>query len=293
MGGPSPYAMPMGATPPAVQRKGGGIGLIVGIVVGAIVLGAGGYFGYKKFLGPKEPGQEVAQNQQAAQPGDQGAAQPETGAAEAGAPSQPQPADFGAGAGTPPVTQAPGTQTPQAQSGTRTPYAPPATSRPRSTQQTPQSYTPPQQSQQSAPAATPPRQEPNAPAPTRTPVPVEQRQPILQPERSYPAAPVTASPQQSSAAPATTANRYTGPSSGMLMWLGKLDKNGVVTIEGNKASAGTLTGSLPGVPVTLETDLTNIGFAEMPSPSNGWKKVSLRSKKSQNIVISIRWKVLD
>ena len=113
------------------------------------------------------------------------------------------------------------------------------------------------------------------------------KNPGLHQERSYPAAPVTASPQQSSAAPATTAARYTGPSSGMLMWLGKLDKNGVVTIEGNKASAGTLTGSLPGVPVTLETDLTNIGFAEMPSPSNGWKKVSLRSKKS------LRWKVLD
>jgi len=79
----------------------------------------------------------------------------------------------------------------------------------------------------------------------------------------------------------------------MLMWLGKLNKDGVVTIEGNRASTGTLTGSLPGVPVTLETDLTNIGFAEMPGPSNGWKRVSLRSKKSQNIVISIRWKVLD
>jgi hypothetical protein len=281
----------MGATPPPVQRKGGGIGLIVGIVVGAIVLGAGGYFGYKKFLGPKEPGQEVAQNQQTVQPGDQAAVQPDTGAAGAGAPSQSQPVDSGAGTGTPPVTQAPATQAPPVQSGARQPSGTPATSQPWTTQQ---AAPPPQQSQQSAPVATPPRQEPTAPPPpTRTPVPVEQRQPILQPERSYPAAPVTTAPQQSSAPPSSTAARYTGPSSGMLMWLGKLDKNGVVTIEGNKASAGTLTGSLPGVPVTLETDLTNIGFAEMPSPSNGWKKVSLRSKKSQNIVISIRWKVLD
>ncbi len=35
MGGPSPYAVSMGAMPPAVQRQGGGIGLIAGIVVGA------------------------------------------------------------------------------------------------------------------------------------------------------------------------------------------------------------------------------------------------------------------
>jgi hypothetical protein len=79
----------------------------------------------------------------------------------------------------------------------------------------------------------------------------------------------------------------------MLMWSGKLDRNAVVTIDGSSVTTGTLTGSLPGVPVTLETDLTNIGFAEMPSPSNGWKKVSLRSKKSQNIVVNIRWRVID
>jgi hypothetical protein len=280
----------MGAPPAPVVKKGGGVGLIAGIVIGAIVIGAGGYFGYKKCMGPKEPGAEVAQTQQPPAGQDQGVAAPvQTPSPVETAPAQP------------PVTpvQPPSTQTqppskayqPPPQGGGQRPvYATPSGAIPPSRQEAPAqqpAYTPPpQQTQPAAPAYTPP--------PSRPPSqPVEERQPILRPERSYPPAPVTPAQPQTTAPPASTAARYTGPSSGMLMWSGKLDRNSVVTIDGSSASTGTLTGSLPGVPVTLETDLTNVGFAEMPSPSNGWKKVSLRSKKSQNIVVNIRWRVID
>lgn len=131
------------------------------------------------------------------------------------------------------------------------------------------------------PPPAPPKELPAPPPST----PSLQRQPVLQPPRTFP--PPAEPP------PASTAARYTGPSSGLLQWSGKLDKNVEVTIDGASASTGTLTGSLPGVPVILETDLTNVGFAEMPGPSNGWKKLKLRSKKNQNIVVSIRWKVLN
>lgn len=280
----------MGAPPAPVVKKGGGVGLIAGIVVGAIVIGAGGYFGYKKFMGPKEPGTEVAQTQQPPAGQDQGAAAPV---------QTPSPVETASSQSPVVPVQPPSTQTqppskayqPPPQGGGQRPvYATPSGAIPPSRQETPAqqpAYTPPpQQTQPAAPAYTPP--------PSRPPSqPVEERQPILRPERSYPPAPVTQTAPQTTAPPASTAARYTGPSSGMLMWSGKLDKNAVVTINGSSASSGTLTGALPGVPVTIETDLTNIGFAETPSPSNGWKKVSLRSKKSQNIVVNIRWRVID
>lgn len=270
------------------------MGLIAGIVAAAILVGAGGYFAYKKFAAPKEPATEVAQSQPPAGQ-DAGAA---TQAQSPQSPAAPAPAPEAA---VPPVqqpssqAQTKSYQPPPRGGGQQPVYATPSGAFPPSRQQAPAqqqpNYTPPppQQTQPSTPAYTP------SPAPPSRPPaqPVEERQPILRPERSYPPAPVTQTPSQPASPPASTAARYTGPSSGMLMWSGKLDRNAVVTIDGSSASAGTLTGSLPGVPVTLETDLTNIGFAEMPSPSNGWRKVSLRSKKSQNIVVNIRWRVID
>lgn len=256
------------------------MGMIAGLVAGALVLSVGGYFGYKKFLGPKEPAQETA------------AIQTQESPTQSTKPTEPSPEM--AQSQPPAVTDSvPPTPVPSYQAAPATrPLASPPVQRGVSTTQPVAS--PPSQT----PAYTAPPSQPSVPAytPPATSQPARQASP--QQERSFPPAPVTQPPSQTAApaAPAATTSsptRYSGPSSGMLMWLGKLDKNGVVTIEGNKASTGTLTGALPGVPVTLETDLTNVGFAEMPGPSNGWKRVALRSKKSQNIVISIRWKVLD
>lgn len=281
--GPSPYApQSMGAPPAPVVKKGAGVGLIAGILVGVIVIGAGGYFGYKKFMGPKDPGTEVAQTQQPPESQGQGSAVPEQTPQSPAGTAMPESAVTPVQPPTPGGGQTPAYTTPSG-------VVPPARQQAAPVQQPPAYTPPPQQTQTSTPAYTPP------PAPpTRPPAqPVEERQPILRPERSYPPAPVTQAPQQSTAPPASTAARYTGPSSGMLMWSGKLDRNAVVTIDGSSASSGTLTGTLPGVPVTIETDLTNIGFAETPSPSNGWKRLGLRSKKNQNIVVNIRWRVID
>jgi len=72
-----------------------------------------------------------------------------------------------------------------------------------------------------------------------------------------------------------------------------LRRDSVIVIEGDKPSAGTLQGALPGVPVLIETDFKDIGFAETPGPSNGWKKVSFRGTRNQNVVVTLRWRVLQ
>ena len=85
---------------------------------------------------------------------------------------------------------------------------------------------------------------------------------------------------------------YSGPPEGVLLWSGRLDKNGSVTITGNSASFGELTGELPGVPVMIEVDQRDFALAETPSPSNGWRRITIRSRSKRHSVVSIKWSVM-
>ncbi len=82
------------------------------------------------------------------------------------------------------------------------------------------------------------------------------------------------------------------PLSGVIIWSGPLRKNGVITIDGSSASVGSIRGALPGVPVRIETDFRDVGFSEMPSRSNGWKRFSMRGKMNGNVVVTLRWRAL-
>jgi hypothetical protein len=93
-------------------------------------------------------------------------------------------------------------------------------------------------------------------------------------------------PRRSAGAPATL------PTKGTLIWTGRLRKNGTVTIEGNSASAGTVTGELPGQPIKFTVypgDLGDDGITlltankqdasvgwDPPGPQNGWNRVIYR-----------------
>ncbi len=85
---------------------------------------------------------------------------------------------------------------------------------------------------------------------------------------------------------------YRGPASGVINWSGQIEKNGTVTIDGDQATAGKVNGQLPGVPVMVDVDTREFAFAEVPSPSNGWSRFTIRSKNKKHSVISITWKVL-
>jgi hypothetical protein len=77
----------------------------------------------------------------------------------------------------------------------------------------------------------------------------------------------------------------------VIVWSGKLQKNGFLVIDGETASAGTVRGSLPGVPVAIEVTPSDLGVTEAPGPGNGWRKVVLRSPANRHIVVSVRWRV--
>jgi hypothetical protein len=120
------------------------------------------------------------------------------------------------------------------------------------------------------------------PPPVETQPPVLQQRPVEPPPR-----PVEAPPQP----PPKPA--YSGPRSGLINWSGTLEKDGTVTIEGTHATSGSLSGGLPGVPVIIELDPREYAIVEAPAPSNGWKRLTVRSRKKRNAVVPIRWTVIQ
>jgi hypothetical protein len=67
---------------------------------------------------------------------------------------------------------------------------------------------------------------------------------------------------------------------------------GLIIINGNHVSPGSIEGELPGVPVKIEIDPPGMGIAEAPSLHNNWKRLVLRPSKQRPGVIHIRWTVI-
>ena len=270
------------AAPPAEAKSGGALKIVLPILL-LLIIGAGGYFAYKHYWQPR----------QQAIPGSAG---------------------FGASAGS--SATASGAGSASRGGHTRSICSDGASSRRRSaghsnsrsnavgqdkvrlragssrgagtpapaasfTPATPVAATPPRVSE---PVATPIErvQEPQVPA-NDAPPPAPQRAEITRPES--PAPPVAPARVIPPPAPAV-------PKSGTLIWSGQLEKDKVLTIDGASASNGTLRGALPGVPVMVEVTPSTVGVAEMPGPTNGWKRIVLRSRNNSNVVVTVKWTVL-
>ncbi len=92
-------------------------------------------------------------------------------------------------------------------------------------------------------------------------------------------------------AAAAKAPAYAGPHSGRLIWTGVLGRRGVVEVDGGHVSTGSVSGSLPGVPVTfrvLPAEFSRNGLVaytadplksertEAPSQTNGWNAMHFK-----------------
>jgi hypothetical protein len=258
---PTPAVAPSRKTSPIVF-------VLVAVLV--VALGVGGFFAYKEFFAPAATGQPPAPEQQAAavQPGEAAPG----GAGEQALGGPPAAPDF-----QPPAqVQAPARG--DSSMGGSTRGARTSTPPPDSASSAPAAELPP--SAASAPAAVPASE----PPPAAAPVQEQKRVEILKPETSV----------QSQSPPAATPVKpaYSGPPAGVVLWSGRLEKDGSVTIDGNSASFGNLTGELPGVPVMIEVDQREFALAETPSSSNGWKRITIRSRTKRHSVVSITWSIL-
>jgi hypothetical protein len=239
------------------------------VAVILVALGAGGYFAYKKYSQKRAEQTEAGSGQpQVSQPVP-GAAAPGTLSQPGAAPtlSYQEPASTGSsGTG---LTPGYGKKTSSTQ-GSSGSYQPPVLLTPSG------SSASVQQQQQPAPETVPP---PAVEQPAPAPPPAMKHVEILKPPPAE---------QAPAAAPAV----YSGPPSGLLVWIGRLEKNGSVTIDGRSASMGSLTGALPGVPVIIDINQREFALAETPGPSNGWRRLVLRSRSKRHSVVSIKWTVI-
>ena len=78
----------------------------------------------------------------------------------------------------------------------------------------------------------------------------------------------------------------------MATWTGKISKDETLTIQGGTPSTGILSGAgLPGVPVRLVIDQTNLGIAEMPNAANGYRRLVIKSHARHDKIV-IHWTVI-
>jgi hypothetical protein len=80
--------------------------------------------------------------------------------------------------------------------------------------------------------------------------------------------------------------------SGIMLWSGKVEKNGTIVIDGGKSETGTVNGAvLPGVPVNVRVEPKGFTVAEPPSAATGWKRMAIHSQKKAHIVVTVYWDV--
>jgi hypothetical protein len=152
-----------------------------------------------------------------------------------------------------------------------------------------------------------------APAPDLSPPPeVVQAAPQTVPASSFPAVEAAAPPppaDKPATRPAVSLPVNPAPAKppvatvGRLIWTGQLPRNGTVTITGKKASAGALTGELPGKSVRIAVypgDLSGDGIviftahtqyakplAENPNAQTGWNKATytFNPQRSGDVIV--------
>jgi len=86
---------------------------------------------------------------------------------------------------------------------------------------------------------------------------------------------------------------YTGPLSGSLIWTGSARKGEEITIEGNRADTGEVTGGLPGLMVGVDVAPEMKGKVQIvfaPSRTNNFRLVSFRVLKGGGpMTVKIFW----
>ena len=85
---------------------------------------------------------------------------------------------------------------------------------------------------------------------------------------------------------------YTGPRFGTLHWRGEIHGTELVTIENGHASIGTVTGSLPGVPVLIQpVNNRKVGIASSPGPNNNFQSMVIRVSGNGLLQLNIDWNI--
>jgi len=92
--------------------------------------------------------------------------------------------------------------------------------------------------------------------------------------------------------PALKAEDYGGPLRGALSWAGTLEPGATLIVQGGGASAGSLTGDLPRVPISVEAATSGVALVAVPSAANQWDQVVVKNTGAAPLgSIQLRWRV--
>lgn len=293
---PPSQQAPVSGVPQAKPVRNNNVAIAVTLGLLLILGGVGGYWAYRRFQPPQPqetasvtpPADTVIPPAQEAPPPQEPAAQPqeETPPQETPPPQSAAPPRIEPVPAAPPPAPPREEPPPQRPSRIRTepPPAPVRTEPPAPRQQP---VVPPAQPAETVPTprqqVTPPQQQVTPPDSPAKPVERPKRIELMRPDP-------TQRPEQAVVPPPKP--EYNGPSEGNLIWSGQLEKGDTVTIQGGQASAGSLRGELPGLPVIVDLDTREFAIAEAPSPSNGWKKLVFRSRNKRHTVVTVKWSLL-
>jgi serine/threonine protein kinase len=80
----------------------------------------------------------------------------------------------------------------------------------------------------------------------------------------------------------------TTPTEGRLVWAGELETGQQIDL-GADSGIGSISGGLPGVPVTIEIHPMNLEVVSPPGPDNQWHHLVVRNRGQKLAVIVVKW----
>jgi len=81
-------------------------------------------------------------------------------------------------------------------------------------------------------------------------------------------------------------------SEGRIVWTGDLDTGQEIDL-GSISVSGSVSGSLPGVPVTVEVHPNTVRVVSQPGTENGWRHLVLHNDGKKQVMILVKWTVAN
>jgi hypothetical protein len=81
---------------------------------------------------------------------------------------------------------------------------------------------------------------------------------------------------------------YNGPKEGRLVWSGDLEPGQEIDL-GSKDVAASVSGALPGVPVSIELHPASLQVVTPPSAANEWRHLTIRNAGKKQVIVLVTW----
>ncbi len=92
--------------------------------------------------------------------------------------------------------------------------------------------------------------------------------------------------------PGASVKPQPAPTEGTLVWTGDLDTGQEIDL-GSNSIKGSLSGTLPGVPVTVEVHPAGVRIVTAPGTDNRWRHLVVHNDGKKQVMVLVKWSVLQ